>query len=85
VFTDLAVLNTIDMDFRPTNALIGGLFSHQRSPMCCSSRTPLYNLVTICDQVLFCDHHVWKGSIHHPAYLSQPNRTLVGPANENDV
>src|SRR5262245_11177147 len=65
MLADLAVLEAVDVNFRPGDALVGGLFAHHRALMRRGGRTPFDYPVSGSNKILFLYDYVREGAIHH--------------------
>ena len=69
VFANLAVLQSVDMNLGPVNALISRTLARERSLMGRNRGTSFDDFVAAGDEIFFRDHNVRESAIHHPANL----------------
>src|SRR5579864_304224 len=71
VLFDFAILQTINVNLAPGDALVGWLLTHHRSFVRRSGRASFNHPVARRDQIFFLDDDIGKSSIHHTANLLQ--------------
>src|SRR4029078_4177571 len=69
VFADLAVIQTVDMNLGPVDALMRRFLAREGSLVGCDSGASLDSFVAPCNEVLFCYDNVRESAVHHSPNL----------------